>query len=65
MTVRLLLYCPVILVDLGGKTRTKAERISYSVADTIEPGYNNIGLYDTSLIESDTLWFQLRVIRDC
>jgi hypothetical protein len=39
-----------------------------SVADanimiTVEPGYNDIGLYDTSLIESDILWYQL--IRHC
>jgi hypothetical protein len=26
---------------------------------TVEPGYNDIGLYDTSLIESDILWFKL------
>jgi hypothetical protein len=27
--------------------------------NTVEPGYNDIGLYDTSLIESDILWYQL------
>jgi hypothetical protein len=26
---------------------------------TVEPGYNDIGLYDTSLIASDILWYQL------
>jgi hypothetical protein len=26
---------------------------------TFEPGYNGIGLYDTSSIASDTLWYQL------
>jgi hypothetical protein len=31
--------------------------------NTVEPGYNDIGLYDTSLIESDILWYQL--IRHC
>jgi hypothetical protein len=25
----------------------------------LEPGYNDIGLYDTSPIASDILWFQL------
>jgi hypothetical protein len=32
-------------------------------SNTIEPGYNNIGLYDTSPIVSDILWYQL--IRHC
>ena len=26
---------------------------------TVEPGYNDIGLYDTSSIASDILWYQL------
>jgi hypothetical protein len=26
---------------------------------TVEPGYNIIGLYDTSSIASDILWYQL------
>jgi hypothetical protein len=26
---------------------------------TVEPGYNDIGLYDTSSITSDILWYQL------
>jgi hypothetical protein len=26
---------------------------------TVEPGYNNIGLYDTSSITSNILWYQL------
>jgi hypothetical protein len=30
---------------------------------TVEPGYNDIGLYDTSSITSDILWYQL--IRHC
>jgi hypothetical protein len=25
----------------------------------VEPGYNDIGLYDTSPITSDILWYQL------
>jgi hypothetical protein len=29
------------------------------VVHTVEPGYNDINLYDTSLIESDVLWYQL------
>jgi len=27
--------------------------------DTVEPGYNDIGLCDTSSITSDILWYQL------
>ena len=27
--------------------------------NTVEPGYNDIGLYDTSPITSDILWYQL------
>jgi hypothetical protein len=30
---------------------------------TVEPGYNDIGLYETSPITSDILWYQL--IRHC
>jgi hypothetical protein len=30
---------------------------------TVEPSYNDIGLYDTSPIASDILWYQL--IRHC
>jgi hypothetical protein len=26
---------------------------------TVEPGYNDIGLYDTSTIASDILWYKL------
>jgi hypothetical protein len=26
---------------------------------TLEPGYNDIGLYDASSIASDILWYQL------
>jgi hypothetical protein len=29
------------------------------LTNTVEPGYNDIGLYDTSLIASDVLWCQL------
>jgi hypothetical protein len=28
-------------------------------ASRVEPGYNDIGLYDTSPIASDILWYQL------
>jgi hypothetical protein len=27
--------------------------------NTVEPAYNDIGLYDTSYIASDILWYQL------
>jgi len=30
-----------------------------NLAATDEPGYNDIGLYDTSSIPSDILWYQL------
>ena len=30
-----------------------------SFAITVKPGYNDIGLYNTSLIASDILWYQL------
>jgi hypothetical protein len=29
----------------------------------LKPGYNDVGLYDTSSIETDILWYQL--IRHC
>jgi hypothetical protein len=28
------------------------------IYNTVEPGYNDIGLYDTSSIASDILWYQ-------
>jgi hypothetical protein len=30
---------------------------------TVEPGHNDIGLYDTSSITSDILWYQLNPAR--
>jgi hypothetical protein len=36
---------------------------STRAGNTVDPGYNDIGLYDTSFIKSDILWFQL--IRHC
>jgi hypothetical protein len=33
------------------------------MAYTVEPGYNDTGLYDTSPIETDILWYQL--LRHC
>jgi hypothetical protein len=33
--------------------------IAYSVQCTVEPGYNDIGLYDTSSIASDILLYKL------
>jgi hypothetical protein len=29
------------------------------MSNTVEPVYNDIGLYDTSYITSDILWYQL------
>jgi hypothetical protein len=31
----------------------------YIALYTVEPAYNDIGLYDTSSIASDILWYQL------
>jgi len=31
--------------------------------NTVEPGYNDIGLYDTSPIASDFLWYQFLIIK--
>jgi hypothetical protein len=33
--------------------------LSFYMRNTVEPVYNDIGLYDTSPIESDILWYQL------
>ena len=30
-----------------------------SIHNTVEPGYNDIGLYDTPYIALDILWYQL------
>ena len=34
-------------------------RTGYKIQTTVEPGYNDIGLSDTSSITSDILWYQL------
>jgi hypothetical protein len=34
-----------------------------ALISTVEPGYNDIGLYDTSPIASDVLWYQLLLRR--
>jgi hypothetical protein len=34
-------------------------RLQYDKTHTVEPGYYNIGLNDTSPIASDILWYQL------
>jgi hypothetical protein len=36
-------------------------RLSNINTRRVEPGYNDIGLYDTSSIASDILWYQLIV----
>jgi hypothetical protein len=43
------------------KIRVRNVSGSYSnlIRNTVEPGYNNIGLYDTSSIESHTLCYQI------
>jgi hypothetical protein len=41
------------------KERKVILRLKYSEVDTVEPGYNDIGLYDISSIASDILWDQL------
>jgi hypothetical protein len=41
-----------ILCEVSANEDTYKE-MRYSSAHTIEPGYNDIGLYDTSLIQSD------------
>jgi hypothetical protein len=46
----------------GGARRTpKSSTISMFIVRvyTVEPGYNDIGLSDTSSITSDILWYQL------
>jgi hypothetical protein len=34
-------------------------RMDYKKLTAVEPGYNDIGLYNTSYIASDILWYQL------
>jgi hypothetical protein len=50
--------------DFNKKTSAiKNQRKKIIFAYTVEPGYDDIGLYDTSLIALDILWYQL--IRHC
>jgi hypothetical protein len=49
-----------------GVTRSKYQElrdIDSRIWNTVEPGYNDIGLHDTSPITSDIQWYQL--IRRC
>ena len=34
------------------------------LATTVEPGYNDIGLYDVSHIASDILWYQFLTVNN-
>jgi hypothetical protein len=43
--------------------RNKTYKYMLTYRYTAEPGYNDTGLYDTSLIASDILWYKL--IRHC
>ena len=38
---------------------SKEHHLVQSFAITVKPGYNDIGLYNTSLVASDILWYQL------
>jgi hypothetical protein len=40
------------------RTTTKKKEEEGEMRYTVEPGYNDIGLYDTSHITSDILWCQ-------
>jgi hypothetical protein len=35
-----------------------APAVKIATVNTVEPGYNDIGLYDTSFITSDVLWYR-------
>ena len=47
--------------DTGGKWGGEPRGMFYltMLSITVEPGYNDIGLYDTSSIPPDILWYQL------
>jgi hypothetical protein len=38
---------------------TETNKCTQVYENTVEPGYNDIALYDTSPIASDILWYQL------
>jgi hypothetical protein len=44
---------------LGRSRRVKNEGVGGFLYRLHGPGYNDIGLYDTSLVPSDILWYQL------
>ena len=39
--------------------QNQVEFVSYVCGEIVEPVYSDIGLYDTSPITSDILWYQL------
>jgi hypothetical protein len=51
------------LTTLGGHSDLQVQHEDIPVGNTVEPGYNDICLYDTPPIQSDSLWYQL--IRHC
>jgi hypothetical protein len=54
------LRLPVVSISDGRQPFIIADGPENSaVKNTVEPGYNDIGLYDTSPIASDIVWYQL------
>jgi hypothetical protein len=45
--------------NLGGIVVPTFAARTVTFPNTVQPGYNDIGLYDTSLIAPDILWYQL------
>jgi hypothetical protein len=53
-------FCPTYLFCFTfNVNQNSGESLFYYLSYTFEPGYNDIGLYDTSSIASHILWYQL------
>jgi hypothetical protein len=50
---------PNIFFDLRIVSSATELKMGKYIRNTDEPGYNDIGLYDTPSIASDILWYQL------
>jgi hypothetical protein len=56
------LYRPYIINNVRSVRQNK-QTCNSETENTVEPSYNDIGLYDTSPITLDILWYQLTVNR--
>jgi hypothetical protein len=53
---------PLVTVSQTVPVSVCTRSVLNNVINTVEPGYNDVGLNDTSLMQSDILWYQLATV---